>query len=797
MKQMKGIYRYILPVLAVLGLSACESGMLSRLGVDSPADLFESVAGEAGGSSESRQEKMVVNNVEFAPDHKTFSVWTGVVSDIGPYALTDTSVVRIEVEEYADGVKSLRRVQPRLVQALNTEGDQIKDMGVKVLVLVDLSLSQAQIDAQRDAIIEMLTAFNQDNLYVAFMSGVSVTQTRAASDYILKQYFKNWSPQKYLYRSIIEKAREMTERGGPWEDARELKLVVFSDGKVYDDNDEPMDPNHFKLESQMRSDFAAGTSLNIYYVNFGRGGDSGDDSDATNVLTSLCESTGGAYLPKFSWTLLENTMLGSDGKTFASNRFDFVNPDGKVYRGDVNQLKLKFYSVKEDKLIASATANIREGTLFRPIIVNGATLGEVIFEGLSIGLLILLAVYIICQFIVPYIRYRLFLKKYVVRHTGGNMVIGDVAVGQTCYLCKAPFVKGDEVVVKCEHTMHKSCWDENEYHCPEYGRHCKHGSHFYDKEHLFDKRNASFYMNWLLMAVAASICAWIAVSVWSHFAVKHILEFMVPEDQLSAAKYSTHLNQLPSYGFMIGFFLTFGISWLAIRRKQLLSYLGILCRALIAAVGSAILFLLTSVACITLRIEAVGIFINLLPWVLSSFLIAWIGTYGTRIRLKKTVILVAVGLSLVSMYLWSSIYMLISVDFRVLLLYSYMIYAIGMALAIASAAPKSEHYFLHVQGAVKSMDIALYKWFRANPNAVVSIGKSVDCSLQLNWDLQSDVAPVHAEITMKKGVLRLTAIEDGVTVFGKALAVDKSVKLFHGIHFQIGKTTFTYLEKDL
>ena len=216
-----------------------------------------------------------------------------------------------------------------------------------------------------------------------------------------------------------------------------------------------------------------------------------------------------------------------------------------------------------------------------------------------------------------------------------------------------------------------------------------------------------------------------------------------------------------------------------------------------AGLGSAILYLLVSALCIALHIDSTGFMINLVPWTLSSFLIAYVATHGTRIKLKRSIILIAVAVSVVSMYLWSSMYMVLGVDFRVLLLYSYMIYAVGMALAIAAAAPKSEHYFLHVHGAVKSMDVALYKWFRANPNAVVSIGRSVDCSLQLSWDLQGQVAPVHAEIRLERGVPKLSALEDGVLVSGKNLSVDRSITLYHGTTFQIGQTHFTYLEKDI
>lgn len=792
---MKRIFRSLLPLAAAFGLSACQSDFMSHLGVSDPTAMFD-VSSIPGGKPVS-QEKMVVKEVKFSPDHKTFSVWTNVVEDIGPYSLTDSTTVRIDIEEYDDGVLASRRVNPRLVKAWNTESDQIAELGIKVLVLVDLSLPQEQIDQERSAIEEMFTVLNRSNLYVAFMSDKTVSKTYGISEYILREYFKNNSSKKYLYRSISTKLSEMADGKDPWAGASEVKLVIFSDGRVYNDDDVPMDFDHFKIESDLLHSQMP-DSLSICYVNFGKNPTGAEEDNAvSDLLTSISQSTGGAYFPSFNWTKLEETILGEHVETISSNRFDFVNPDRKVYRGDNNQLKIIFYSLKDKRQIATATASIREGSLYKPIIVNGDSLKGVILQGVSAGLLIMLVLYLIFQFIVPYVKYKLFLRKYVVRHTGRDMVIGDVAVAESCYLCKEPFKEGDEVVVKCAHTMHKSCWDENEYHCPEYGRHCKEGSHFYNREHLGDRRNAPYYLNWLLMGVLMSICAWILLSIWSNFTSKHILEHLISVDYLAADKNGTHLNQLPSYGFFVGFFLTFGICLMSIRKKHFLSWLDILLRSTLAGIISSVLYLLVSLACIALHLESISFLLNLIPWILSGYLTALIATYGTRIQLKKSIILIAVGVSLLSMYLWYSCYMLIGIDFRVLVLFSIMIYDIGIMLAISSAAPRSEHYFLHAQGPVKTMDIAIYKWFRANPNAVVSIGKSVDCSLQVTWDLQSKIAPVHAEIVMKKGILRLTALEEGITVNGKPLKVDTSRNLYHGTSFQLGKTTFTYQEKDI
>ena len=112
-------------------------------------------------------------------------------------------------------------------------------------------------------------------------------------------------------------------------------------------------------------------------------------------------------------------------------------------------------------------------------------------------------------------------------------------------------------------------------------------------------------------------------------------------------------------------------------------------------------------------------------------------------------------------------------------------------------APKSERYFLNVKGAMKEMDIALFKWFINNPDQVVTIGKSIDCSLQMSWDIKGQVAPVQAEIRQINGVMRLTAIETGIVINNKPLAVGRSAWLYHNSSFSIGDTTFTYIERDL
>jgi hypothetical protein len=82
-------------------------------------------------------------------------------------------------------------------------------------------------------------------------------------------------------------------------------------------------------------------------------------------------------------------------------------------------------------------------------------------------------------------------------------------------------------------------------------------------------------------------------------------------------------------------------------------------------------------------------------------------------------------------------------------------------------------------------------------NRSVTIGKSVDCNLQMSWDINSAIAPKQALLKMMGGNIYLIPLEHGVTIKGKPAIIDKRVHLYHGDHFTIGQTKFTYVEHDV
>ena len=774
----KGVGRNVLPILVILSLTSCDE-MMQTLGVSSDANFLSEVL-------EQKQEKMRVVKTDFSPDFKTFTITSDIFQDIGPYRLEDTTKVRTEVVETLDGIRMARFSTPRLIRTENIEAAIVSKSNIRLLVLVNRTLPQATLDRIRTYVDEIRLVFNHDNLYIAFMDSTSVSKTIKVTDYVMDNYFKRTSKHfVYLYRSILQKRAEMIQGDGVWEGANKKFLLTLSDEKVYKDNtDEPIDPDHYLYEEQMvaQDTVSSDSTFAAFYASILQHKDVVSDHEE-NVLRLFCNNSGGSYLSDFNWVACKEKILRTVHLVFPDHKFYFVNPDFKVYRGDPKKLTLNFYDTKTNALITSMSTTVALGEAFNPIIVHGLPIYVIILQGIFLSIFLLILIYIVFQIIVPYFKYKHFLHKYVISYTGQNMSFYNKPVEESCYLCKAPFEVGDEIVVKCQHTMHKLCWNENGYHCPEFSDRCKHGTHYYNSSHIFDHHNAPFYLRWILMAIITSSLAWIVFILYAHYSRYTALHSSV--------------TQMPAFGLAIGLFLTLGISTLTLRPKgdgRLL--MSILLRACIAAAGCYLSFMLVNLIIHLFDINHLVYLLNWIPWTLSGFTIAYCSTYATRVVHNKTILLISVLLGFFSMYLWDLLFSQMEMDFRVVLLFSFLIFGVGIAACIATIAPRSEHYFLKVQGATKTMDIALYKWFRSEPNRIVTIGKSVDCSLQLSWDIQSSIAPIQAEIRLKKNIPYLYALESGVFIASKPLRINKKKRLYHGSTFVIGKTTFTYLEKD-
>ncbi len=781
--------KYIFFLLLLLCLTGCDSVPGLRL------NQKENIEGK---------HNIKVDSVIFSKDYKNISLMLNLPDVLATYSLNDTVNIHLRtVEECPSYLNNHNNLQPQLVKIENIRQKELAKSKFCLLLLIDLTLPEEQIAVEKRAVEVMRKWFSPNNLHIAFMKDKGVTEDFLVTDYVMDNYFEPSNSQKLLYRSVLQKMDEV--RGWQSLDIGQKGMIVFSDGTVYDNN-YPIDPDHFALQTKLLAANRDAGYSSVYYINVGQPYGTNEDDEAQPVLQHLCDRTNGIVQQKFNWNALLTDILSTFHVAYSDYRLDFVNPSGKEYTGKTMHLHVNVYD--SSKLLGTACATYNIGNIYCPVIIEGMGLAQVLIIGLIVALLIFVVLYFVLQIIVPFISYLLFKHKYVTHYTNQSMVLNGIQVSQSCYYCKAPFEEGDEIVVKCKHAMHKSCWDENDYKCTEYGRRCKEGSHYYNTNSIWDFHNAPFFTSWVLLGFVGAFLGWVAFLLYSDNysspLLYHIMLLVMglkdgtPEAQAAFDFYAAHLKYLPIFGLCHSFFLCLCLSSLATHCYPLASKLKVVfLKSCCSAVLGYLFFLITCIVSIALNLREDSIMIDWIPWASIGFIVSYIATFGTRIYLKRKFIAVSVLIGLVVMYMWMYFVFYNWMDCREQLLFSFLVYDVAIAVSIAAVAPRSERYFLHVEGAIKPMDIALYKWLRSSPGYRVSIGKSVDCHLQMSWDLSADIAPVAAEIYAVSGKPYLEAVEECVVVGEKVLPAGKRIRLYHGKKFTIGRTLFTYVEKDL
>ena len=236
------------------------------------------------------------------------------------------------------------------------------------------------------------------------------------------------------------------------------------------------------------------------------------------------------------------------------------------------------------------------------------------------------------------------------------LVMLKVKHSRTCclYYCKAPFEPGDEIVVKCEHVMHKECWDENQYHCPEYGRHCDKGSHYYNHINLFDSDNALYHMRWIIVSVLAALVAWgLYVFLILEFdeTTPSLVAKMVEPKLTETGNYAVFndsestMGYLPLFGMCLGGSLTLALSLMAGKMYFYLKrVVDLFLRTVVVSLASYLLFLLSESVTMAFDMNPWLALINWIPMSIMTLLIAFVSTADTKIHLRKYILLIAIFL---------------------------------------------------------------------------------------------------------------------------------------------------------
>ena len=757
-------------------------------------------------------ETLELSDIQFDKNYKNFSVGVRFKDTFMPKHAIQTNKIEFKVTEYDSDMNEVTAsAQPKFIRANNLRSDKIKALGLKGLALVDLSLDEIQIERQKLAVRNLREFVFKDQLYVSFIKNGTVSETYPATDYVLDNYFVQQDSPKMLFRSVVTKMDEMLSEKSEYfsnTKAENKILIVFSDGHIYN-GDKPLDPKHFEYQKTLLSRTKQADKVQFYYVNLNAEleDEFSVENEVEDIFTYVCQQTGGVYIPELDMKIISDSVLLRKDNDKLDFRLNLSNPDHKMYRGDETLLKVT--CLYDGTPIFSGYTVYSLGSVYKPVIVNGFGILDILVQAMVVTSILILLIYIIFQMIVPYISYRIFKYKYVTKYTGPNMSFNGIQVPEVCYYCKTPFEVGDEIVVKCEHVMHKSCWEENLYKCPEYGRRCKKGKHYYNARNIFDTNNAPYYMKWLFAGTLAGLLAWFFFTLGIFHSdlpivngVYNTVSQIDPLRNLGLTMYENPAGifEAPYFGFFMCFCLTLFLSVLSSHGKWLWKRTFIvLLKSFLAGTCGYLSYFLAALALFAFNLHNYYYIIDWIPWALNGYAIAFAVSFKTDIKLKKALMGATASMvfSIASMYLWN--YSANAhIDTRDLLLVSCLIYSIGLAVSLAINYPCSERYFLKVEGPIKTMEIALYKWINAHViNRSVSIGKSVDCNLQMSWDINSSIAPKHAELKMINGNIYLIPLEKGVTLKGKPVTPEKRIRLYHGDHFTIGQTKFTYVEHDV
>ena len=134
---MNKVYRWIAVTLAAVAMTACDEQKIP--------DIEELLS--QNDSTEVVVDDLSITDVKFSDDHKIMELSAKLLKDIGASDLSDTSAVRVLVQQQVKlptGTVDDENV-PVFSHIEHVGKEEVAKIGLKLLVLVDLSLPQSLV----------------------------------------------------------------------------------------------------------------------------------------------------------------------------------------------------------------------------------------------------------------------------------------------------------------------------------------------------------------------------------------------------------------------------------------------------------------------------------------------------------------------------------------------------------------------------------------------------------------------------------------------------------------------------
>ncbi len=709
------------------------------------------------------------------------------------------------------------------VKAVGKGGGQRIGEDYTFLVLVDLNIPDK--DKIYTAIEELVNSAPEGCVYLAFY-GDAVTSSEVVTKATLpafKEKLNKPSSENYFYSGMLAKLLEFETatlsdslklESGYTKNAaiadRAAKnpgknfLFVIANGSQYPVLEDYAD--FLKIRDYKFS--AAAPRVYAFLYNTGEVNDMMRES---LVFVSKPKDSDGQVVDerrvgKFFSTTDMNQAMADFQQTVDDAAYDYdiiyAVQANKVYNGNT----VRYLASWEGNDIGSGEMTI--GTSENPFPPEDNDGGSTVMKylmALLVALLTFAFFFIVAKIIIPLVKQKSFAVKYYkpyVPKPGVNRII--------CRYCAQDILPGQKVVQKCNHLMHIHCWQQNGFHCTDYGQSCKTGIQPHVDWNLMFTRESMRDVSQTLAGIVAALVSWVVYELIGRgnlFApmAKRIVGAALDGSSPVWNECVTKVAAFLAIGLLLGFFLSFIFRYNdEYRQKNALIVLKIVGLSLLSAlIGMAAFALggwLFSLWVGALNGTVIPWYCSLPAYLLFSVCFSLSLCIGSSIPLKSALLgglaAAVIGFIVLMFSGFSS-----SQSPWMTMLLNFIIYGGGLGASIATVRMMAERYFLVIQnGSKQGTEIPIHKWMNATGGGrMVTIGMIGDCEIQMNWEVSNKVAKEHAQLYIEQ-TRKLPIIKPLATgvMFNQRneLPVNGEHVLANGDSFQIGDTVFLYIEKD-
>ncbi len=537
----------------------------------------------------------------------------------------------------------------------------------------------------------------------------------------------------------------------------------------------------------------------------------GQDAFIENTLTLLSSPKDADNQPiarlrgKVKSSTNMNDVLTSFAETIEESAYGYelayrVGKD-KVYSGNVT-----FKAEWGKTVIGEGTFTI--GSAERPWPEREQSTTNIFVELLVAVLVTILTFgffFLIMKIQVPYIRFLMFKSKYYKKYQPEENVQRRI-----CHYCKQDLRPGQIIVTKCNHWMHKHCWEENGYKCAEYGQNCKTGiqDHIEWKE-LF-KMSSLKECSQTIAGILAGLVSWIIYEICGRGGFMGLSRFIVGlvfnDTDTQASLIQDCVMRTSSFlmiGLLLGFFISLVFRYKDdIRNKNWKVWLKIIgLSVLTGAIGMLAFAIGADLFCLILSWTGktyIPWYCSLPAYILFSISVSLALTIKSSIPVKSALIGGTVSAFIGFLVLYFTKFTSSRYEWINMLL-DFIIYGGGLGASLITVRMLAEKYFLVIQNGVKAgQRIPIHKWMNATGGGnKVSIGITGECEIQMNWEKSNKVAKEHAQLFIdhEKNLPVIKPMATGVLYNNRAeLPVNRTAVLSNGDTFRIGDTIFRYEE---